>query len=204
MLVTSSRTEQKAQTRAKILKSAYKLFGEQGFEEAKTTDIARNVGISHGTVFAHFDSKASILRELVVMRLKSDIEALENTAIEGKTAKEKLKVLAQKFWKRAMTDPQLTYAYHAQSWQWTAEEESEFQDIISRGLKIAKDLILDGVNNGEISSSVNSDIILELLKAKYFEAIRSSQYQTQSVDIHLLGDEFFEQYGSVIDYLLDV
>ena len=60
----SKRQIQKENTRQKILDTAYRVYMEQGFG-APTAEIAREAGISHGSVFSHFQSLNELLECLI-------------------------------------------------------------------------------------------------------------------------------------------
>lgn len=51
----SKRQLQKESTRKKIIEAAYKVYAGQGFA-APTAAIAKEAGVSHGTIFVHFSS----------------------------------------------------------------------------------------------------------------------------------------------------
>ena len=55
------RTEQKEQTRQRILASARVVFEAQGFEAASLREIARQAGVAIGTIFVHFHDKLDLL-----------------------------------------------------------------------------------------------------------------------------------------------
>lgn len=58
------RQHAKAQTRAKALASARRLWAEPGtYEAVGIREIAADMGMSTGAVFANFDSKADLWRE---------------------------------------------------------------------------------------------------------------------------------------------
>jgi len=56
----SKRQLQKENTRKKILETAYQIYSEQGFS-ATTAVIAKETGVSHGTIFVHFSSLDELL-----------------------------------------------------------------------------------------------------------------------------------------------
>ncbi len=53
-----------AQTRVRLLQAAKKVFEEDGFLEARISDIAERAGLSHGSFYHYFDSKEEIFREV--------------------------------------------------------------------------------------------------------------------------------------------
>ena len=51
-------------TRARLLDAAKAVFEENGFLEARISDIAVRAGLSHGSFYHYFDSKEQIFREV--------------------------------------------------------------------------------------------------------------------------------------------
>jgi AcrR family transcriptional regulator len=66
----SLRGRQKQQTRSEIVRAAFELFGQQGFEKVSVEAIAAAVGISRATFFNYFPQKELILREIASARME--------------------------------------------------------------------------------------------------------------------------------------
>lgn len=60
----SKRQVQKENTKIKILETAYKVYSEYGLK-ATTAIIAKEAGVSHGTIFVHFSSVNELLTYLI-------------------------------------------------------------------------------------------------------------------------------------------
>ncbi|HHP7241522.1 MAG TPA: TetR/AcrR family transcriptional regulator [Cyclobacteriaceae bacterium] len=58
------------QTRERILRAAFELFAQQGFESTSMDQIARRASISKGNVYNHFVSKESLLKGTLESLLK--------------------------------------------------------------------------------------------------------------------------------------
>lgn len=58
------RSRKGASSRARLIEAAKAVFEEDGFLEARITDIAERAGLSHGSFYHYFDSKEAILREV--------------------------------------------------------------------------------------------------------------------------------------------
>jgi AcrR family transcriptional regulator len=58
------RSRKGAQTRARLLTAAKEIFEEDGFLDARISDIAERAGLSHGSFYHYFDSKEEIFREV--------------------------------------------------------------------------------------------------------------------------------------------
>jgi AcrR family transcriptional regulator len=62
---TTNRQQQKERTREKLLQAAYRVFSRQGIMQSRMEDIAREAGVSHGTVFVHFKSQEALIEAVV-------------------------------------------------------------------------------------------------------------------------------------------
>jgi len=60
IMKVSKRQVQKSNTRKKIIETAYRIFSEKGFSVA-TSIIAKEAGVSHGSIFAHFPTLNDLL-----------------------------------------------------------------------------------------------------------------------------------------------
>jgi AcrR family transcriptional regulator len=58
------RSRKGAQTRARLLEAAKEIFEEQGFLDARISDIGERAGMSHGSFYHYFDSKEQVFREV--------------------------------------------------------------------------------------------------------------------------------------------
>ncbi|AFM01658.1 MULTISPECIES: TetR/AcrR family transcriptional regulator [Desulfitobacterium] len=61
----SNRQLQKEQTKETLLNAAYQLFSKQGIMNTRMSDIAQAAGVSHGTVFAHFQTQEMLITEVI-------------------------------------------------------------------------------------------------------------------------------------------
>ncbi len=55
------RDRQKLQMRRRILEAAIEVFSREGIGAAPTAEIAKEAGVSHGSVFVHFGSQAGLV-----------------------------------------------------------------------------------------------------------------------------------------------
>jgi AcrR family transcriptional regulator len=61
------RSRKGAQTRARLLDAAKQVFEEDGFFDARISDISERAGLSHGSFYHYFDSKDEIFREVAAV-----------------------------------------------------------------------------------------------------------------------------------------
>lgn len=104
-----------ALTPDQILEAAEEVLRRFGPAKATVVDVARVLGVSHGSVYRHFPSKAA-LRDAVAERWLARIsEPLEAVATEASPAPERLRrwldlLIASKR-SRALNDPELFATY---------------------------------------------------------------------------------------------
>ena len=94
----STRQIQKLNTRKKIIETAYKVFSEKGFSVPSSV-IAKEAGVSHGSIFAHFPTMNDLLISLLAdfgdkMGVSLHVLAKKCDSVED-LLKEHLKVLIE-------------------------------------------------------------------------------------------------------------
>src|SRR3954462_5411979 len=87
------RSRKGVQTRARLLDAAKEIFEENGFLDARISDIAERAGLSHGSFYHYFDSKEQVFREVAEAldeQLSEPMESVVFNASAGGTARERL------------------------------------------------------------------------------------------------------------------
>jgi AcrR family transcriptional regulator len=89
---------------AEILDAAMLLFATRGFEKTRIVDIAREAGVSHGTVGIYFPTKEALLRACIERLAQPEMDEIDAaiSAFEGST-RELLEWLGL-FWRRHCQD----------------------------------------------------------------------------------------------------
>jgi AcrR family transcriptional regulator len=86
--------------RARILEAALRLIGDAGFDATTVEAIAREAGISKGTLYLYFESKLAMLEELIRRRsLVADVERLAKAFLEL-PLEQAVPILVRTAWKR--------------------------------------------------------------------------------------------------------
>src|SRR5687768_5536658 len=74
------RAENKAATRARIVKAALELFEKKGFDQTTTKAIARKAKVAEGTVFNYFETKDDIALHFFEQEVDHAIETVRRDA----------------------------------------------------------------------------------------------------------------------------
>lgn len=65
----------RAESRARIIAAALRLFGAQGYEAASVRAIAREAGVAQGLMYSHFASKEALLQAIFQQSLQDVYES---------------------------------------------------------------------------------------------------------------------------------
>lgn len=71
------RQEKQAQTRAKLMRSASKLFCRRGLEQASVDEIAHDAGFTKGAFYSNFKSKEELFLAMMDEKFAEEIERIE-------------------------------------------------------------------------------------------------------------------------------
>ena len=132
-----------------ILSTAEDVLRRYGPAKATVVDVARALGVSHGSVYRHFTSKAA-LRDAVAERwLRRIAEPLEKIAAQSGPASQRLeawfKLLVKSKHSRALDDPELFATYITLVNDAREVVQAHVTSLVSQLTRI----IIDGVEQGE-------------------------------------------------------
>lgn len=84
-------------TRQRIEEAATRLFVERGITETSVRDITRQVGISEGALYRHFESKDDLVSQTFEHNYTSFARELESLGAREQTAKQKIGAMIRGF-----------------------------------------------------------------------------------------------------------
>jgi TetR/AcrR family transcriptional repressor of nem operon len=77
--------EQTAAKHERIVKEAFPLFRERGFENVSVAEVMKAVGLTHGAFYVHFDSKEKLQAAAVAYGIEVSLGAQPSSWLVGKT-----------------------------------------------------------------------------------------------------------------------
>ena len=137
---------------AEIIEAALELFVANGFKATKLDDVAKQAGVSKGTVYLYFESKEALFREVVSQIIVPELVKAEQLAnsFQG-TQAELLTTMVFQWWNmigktRLAGIPKLMISEAA-----NFPELARFylDEVISRGRKLISASIKKGIASGE-------------------------------------------------------
>jgi AcrR family transcriptional regulator len=140
-------TERLAYKRECIMRAARRLIARGGFRAAQITAVAATAGVSTGSIYRYFPSKATLFIEVLNAAVAHEIEVLQQFADSGGGARARLQRAVESFARRALEGRNLAYAFIAEPID--AEVDSERLRCRRRFAAVFAQLLRAGVGSGE-------------------------------------------------------
>lgn len=162
------RQAQKQETRCRVLAAARDLFNEMGYEEATIRLVAQRAGVSVGSVFTTFSSKADILSQVMRERvdaLTAEVEGLM-AGVDG-TVRDRFKAFLAANYRVEIRQPKLYLAHIMAAFTPNLEEGVVPFGVTPQTVAIGHALLREGIANGEIDTATDLEALVDLVRAAY-------------------------------------
>jgi AcrR family transcriptional regulator len=168
--VPTRRAVAKQQTRRRVLAAARRLFSEQGYEGATIRDIAAAAGMSTGAVFANFNDKADLFREIMIADMGRLAEKMREAAAEGGGVEEVLvRIFGAGY---AFYQDQLPLARAAFCVGWSPDEGMVLRT--EPATQVLRDIVRNALVNGVKRGELIDDPQLELRARMLYDCYLSN------------------------------
>ncbi|MBX3480611.1 MAG: TetR/AcrR family transcriptional regulator [Caulobacter sp.] len=162
------RDDQKAATRAKVLSAARDLFHEIGYDETTIRAIADRAGVSVGSVFTTFKSKADVLSQVMADRVGPLQEELTRILpyLRGSTSDRICSIFAIHY-DFECRRVKLFLAHIAATFSPSLEETTVpfGRNQAFKGMLL--DVLAEGIERGDVRPDADLGLVLEVLMAAY-------------------------------------
>jgi len=162
------REDQKAATRAKVVTAARDLFNEIGYDETTIRAIADRAGVSVGSVFTTFSSKADVLSQVMADRVGLLQDELTRVLpyLRGSTTDRICSIFAIHY-DFECRRVKLFLAHIAASFSPSLEETTIPFGQNATFKNMLLDVLCEGVARGDVRPDADLDTVLEVLMASY-------------------------------------
>lgn len=162
------RDEQKQATRERVLVAARDLFNETGYEETTIRAIAEKAGVSVGSVFTTFASKAEVLSHVMEGRLAHLYGELDRVTpfLRGSTADRLCSIFAIHYEVESRR-VRLFLAHIAASYNPNNDPGVTPYGRNERLSQMLGEVLREGVARGDVRPDLDVDLTVDVLKACY-------------------------------------
>ena len=166
--MASVRETQKQGTRRKVLEAARDLFNEIGYDETTIRAIAERAGVSVGSVFTTFASKADVLSQVMDDRVEALYAELDRVSrhLRGTACDRVCSVFAIHY-DFECRRVKLFLAHIAASFSPSLDATTVPYGRNSRFKGMLLEMLADGVEHGEVRGDADLEVVLDTLMAAY-------------------------------------
>jgi len=157
--------EQAEITKENILKGALKIFAEKGLAKTRLEDIAKEVGVTRGAIYWHFENKLDLFNQLFKNTLKIVLEDAGKIMESELSPLEKIRALLIHLGVKSIEDEDYQAISRIFNYQagWPDGVSQMMGQLSGRAEEKGETILLktinEGIESGEIKGSVDARII---------------------------------------------
>jgi AcrR family transcriptional regulator len=158
---------------AELLAIAADLFAERGYVATTVRDIADEAGILSGSLYHHFDSKESMIDEILSTFIDQTLSSYEGVIAEGKGPKETFEGLVRTSLESMVESRSAILIYQNEARFLAAQPRFSYLTGAHRKFeKIWTDVLKKGVKSGEFRDSIDPKLVYRLVRDTVWTAPR--------------------------------
>jgi AcrR family transcriptional regulator len=144
--------------REAIIRVATRLFGQQSYPATTMRDIAREVGILAGSLYAHIDGKESMLLEITESGVNEFLDRVGRAAAAEKQPDARMRAMIHAHVEVVAANPQKTLIVFHQ-WRYLTEpNQTVVRDLRRKYENLFTKAVKDGVAAGTFSADLDQRI----------------------------------------------
>lgn len=151
--------EREDATRRSILRAARIVFIAKGFHEATTHDVAREAGLSVGSIYTYFTSKDELIRESILAANRDETDAVLRDVRASGTSREKMARAIAGWYAYTIEAPGVP-VFLAEVWA-AASRKPPIRELVARRreriVTVASLILREAVAEGEVADGFDVD-----------------------------------------------
>ncbi|MBE6051586.1 MAG: TetR/AcrR family transcriptional regulator [Clostridium sp.] len=190
-VVKDPKQKRAVENKERLIKSAFKLFLENGFYNTNSKEIAQEAGVSTGLFYNYFNDKSDIFCVILNRTLEKNYSNLKKVLGEAFKQKNKEEILRRFINQGIESVAEMQYIY--QDIEIVKKQYPKIGEVFLANKEMSKNLLMDYIKkvNENVSleiSCMKSNIIATTITANCVEIARISDKKKQEEAINLLLD----------------
>jgi AcrR family transcriptional regulator len=162
---TRTQSKRSLERRAKLVEGAHRVFERDGFIDARITDIAKEVGLAHGSFYTYFSSKEEIFR-VVAEEIQAEMFDRQRSASADRTPYQRIEAANRRYLESYQRHSRIM-AIIEQVSTFNAEirsiRESRAQETTSRTERSIRRLQAEGAADPELDPHLSAVALTSML-----------------------------------------
>jgi AcrR family transcriptional regulator len=170
---TTDRTESR---RSEILDAAYSVFAEKGYRDTTVADIAKVLGIGHGTFYRYFENKHDVFEQVLMtslLRISRAISAEDATASNTVTEyRAQVERIGRRMLDLLNDDPAIQRILFYEAMGISPELDEKIQRVWEMAGSVTETYLINGKSKGFLASDLDTEVTALAINALIFEGGR--------------------------------
>jgi len=184
-------------TEDRIIQASLALFVSKGYHGTSIRDITGKIGLTKGALYAHFESKRSLLLRIIEKYSTEYIDKMIQAIREHRgDALSKLHFAITYSSRYAITNPNLTLFLTFIATELYADHDfqSQLQEVYEKYQHIIRELIVKGIRQGIFKTTLDPDMV-----AFTYVALHDGVFQQWTINRDSLdGKEFVKTFRAIL------
>lgn len=146
-----------------IMNAARAVFAERGYEDAAMSEIAARAGVVEGTIYKYFDSKRSLLYEIMANWYQSMVADYEEALSGIQGTRNRLRFVVWRHLKYVYDNPALCRVFFREIRSAGDYHQSRIYEMNRLYTHFANEILRDGVARGEFREDINVSLVRDMI-----------------------------------------
>ena len=175
------RQRRKESRPGEIIAAALTIFQSKGFAASKIEDVAQAAGVTKGTVYLYFPSKAELFKAVIRETVLPNLDLIEAAAAVSRFSTNRACVRPCSIWAGSMTNCRGSFSKLIIAEAGNFPELGKFyrEEVIGRVRRVLTGIIGDGIAQGEFRSCNPSTVVRALCAPVLLSNIMSHTFTDQ-------------------------
>jgi TetR/AcrR family transcriptional regulator len=171
--------------RIRLIETSIKVMGQKGLSNAKIEDIAREMGVSYGSIYTYFASKEDLAHTIITMGIEIQRKTFEQP-VEFTDTYTHIESVLERSLNLGRVQPELICLWHEISLPYNTLYSEHTSELYRLGVLEWKSIIKKGVARGDIRKDINIDTIAFMMNAISSQLLRynMSEFQKAKQKVH--------------------
>lgn len=171
--------------RIRLIETTIRVMGRKGISNAKIEDIAREMGVSYGSIYSYFATKEDLAHTIITMGIEIQRKTFEQP-IEHKDTFSHIEAVLERSLKLGREQPELICLWHEMSLPYNAPYAEHTTELYRLGVLEWESLLKNGIDRGDIRSDIDIDAAAFILNAMASQLLRynMSEFQKKKHSVH--------------------
>ena len=171
--------------RRRLIETTIRVMGRKGISNAKIEDIAREMGVSYGSIYSYFASKEDLAHTIITMGIEIQRATFEQP-VEHRDTFSHIESVLERSLKLGREQPELICLWHEMSLPYNAQYAEHTSELYRLGVVEWKGILGKGIERGEIRAGMDIDAMAFMLNALASQLLRynMSEFQKMKHRVH--------------------